>query len=239
MICMQRTFGHPVIVPPGNNARSASTGDRIGAQASAHVGHDVMHVCIGLGDHVFVHRHAAGLADAAEIVAFEIDQHDVLGAFLGMRHQLGGVAPILLGVPVARARAGDGPRRNLAALDAQQPLGRRRKDASCRGSCTLAANGAGFARRKRCVHARRHRRRSRSVSRQRPRQVGLVDVAGGDVFLRGAHAREEQLRRALRSSDASGSGAGMGPQTDAASACCRSRDQPRVRCEHRHSRETA
>ena len=63
-----------------------------------------MHVRVGLGDHVFVHRHAARLADASEIVALEVDQHDVLGAFLGMRDQFGGVAPILLGrCPGARA----------------------------------------------------------------------------------------------------------------------------------------
>ena len=28
MICMQRTFGQPVMVPPGNSARSASIGER-------------------------------------------------------------------------------------------------------------------------------------------------------------------------------------------------------------------
>ena len=104
MICMQRTFGQPVIVPPGNSARSASTGERIGAQRAAHVRHDVMHVCVRLRDHVLIHAHAARLADAAEIIAFEVDEHDVLGPFLGMRHQFGGIAPVLLGDP-RRARA--------------------------------------------------------------------------------------------------------------------------------------
>ena len=83
-----------------------------------------MHVCIGLGDHVFVHGDAAGFADAAEIVAFEVDQHDVFGAFFRMGHQFGGVAQVLFGRAVTRARTGNGARGNFAARDAHQPLGR-------------------------------------------------------------------------------------------------------------------
>ena len=156
---------------PGDRAARKQRAQRvhrraIGAQPAAHVGDDVMHVRIGLGDHVFVHRHAARLADAAEIVALEVDQHDVFGALLRMRHEFGGIAPILLGDAVARARAGDGPRRDLAARDAQQPFGRRRKDRPCRSIARWRRTAPGW----RGASARtpaRHRRDRAAVSRQR------------------------------------------------------------------------
>ena len=53
MICMQRTFGQPVIVPPGNTARSIAGVD-VGAQAAAHVRDDVMHVRVALDRHELV-----------------------------------------------------------------------------------------------------------------------------------------------------------------------------------------
>jgi hypothetical protein len=49
--CMHRTLGQPVIVPPGNTARSAATGVTSGAQAAGHLGDDVVHVRIGLDRH--------------------------------------------------------------------------------------------------------------------------------------------------------------------------------------------
>ena len=191
MICMQRTFGHPVIVPPGNNARSASTGDAVGAQAAAHVGDDVMHVRIRLGDHVLVHRHAAGFAHAPEIVALEVDQHDVLGAFLGMRDRARRCRADPARRSLARARAGDGPRRDLAALmrssrsgddekshavqlhaggerrrirAAQRGVHLRRRSARRAARAASAATGSpGRCRRRRCVPARA-RTRARNSS---------------------------------------------------------------------------
>ena len=44
-----------------------------------------MHMGVGLDGHELVDAHAAGLADPAEVVALEIDEHDVLGALLGVR----------------------------------------------------------------------------------------------------------------------------------------------------------
>ena len=88
MISMQRTFGQPVIVPPGNTAASTSPGVTSVRRRAAHVRHDVMHVRVGLDRHELVDLHGAGLADAAEIVALQVDQHHVLGALLRMRVQL-------------------------------------------------------------------------------------------------------------------------------------------------------
>lgn len=44
-------------------------------------------VAVGLDDHEVVDRHRAGHRDAAHVVAAEVDEHDVLGALLGVRQQ--------------------------------------------------------------------------------------------------------------------------------------------------------
>ena len=64
-------------------------------------------VAVGLDLHQLVDRDGAVLADAAEVVAAEVDEHHVLGALLLVGEQLGGDAAVLLGARAARARAGD------------------------------------------------------------------------------------------------------------------------------------
>ena len=159
-------------------------------------------------------RHAACLADAAEIVALEVDQHDVLGAFLRMRDQFGGLAPVLLGAsPGARAC------RRWAASRSRGPSMRSSRSGDDErmdmpGHCTLAANGAGFARAQRVVHAaalgaiaqlRAARDATGSPGRCRPRAM---------CSWARAHAREEYFSGSSSSSDASRSGAAA-----AASGC--------------------
>ena len=61
--CMQRIFGQPVIVPPGNTAAIASPGVTSVAQLAAHVRHDVVHVRIALDRHELVDAHGARPAD--------------------------------------------------------------------------------------------------------------------------------------------------------------------------------
>ncbi len=116
-------------------------------------------------------RHAAGFADAAEIVALEVDEHDVLGAFLGMRHQFGGVAPVLLGDPW-RARVPAIGRVEISRpVDAQQPLGRRREDRSCRAAARwrrTAPGSHGAARRRPARRSRRRAARAASAARDSP-----------------------------------------------------------------------
>src|SRR5690606_13597010 len=60
----------------------------IGAQPTAHVADDVVHVGVAFDRHQLVHLDAAGHADAAEVVALQVDQHHVLGALLGVADQL-------------------------------------------------------------------------------------------------------------------------------------------------------
>ena len=66
----------------------------------------------------------AVLADAAEVVAAEVDEHHVLGALLLVGEQLVGDPLVLLERRAARARAGDRARRDVAAGDGEQRLGR-------------------------------------------------------------------------------------------------------------------
>ena len=75
--------------------------------------HQVHDVRVALERHVLRHAHRPELADAAEIVAPEIDQHHVLGAFLLVALQLLGQPQILVLVAcrAAACRQSDGSRR--------------------------------------------------------------------------------------------------------------------------------
>src|SRR5207253_2881052 len=95
----------------------------IRTQPAAHVRHDVMDVRVALHRHQLADRDAAWLTDAAEIVALEVDQHDVLGALLHARDELLLQPAIGRRVGAARARAGDGARLHLASAHFDEPLG--------------------------------------------------------------------------------------------------------------------
>ena len=80
-------------------------------QVAAHVAHDVDHVRVVLVDHELRDAHGAVLADAPEVVALEVDQHDVLGAVLGVEVELLGQR-VVLG---ARGRRAGACRRSAAS----------------------------------------------------------------------------------------------------------------------------
>jgi hypothetical protein len=65
----------------------------------------------------------AGAADPLEVVAAEVDEHDVLGALLGVGEQLVGQAHVVLGGLAARARSGDRVGDRPVAGDAHEGLG--------------------------------------------------------------------------------------------------------------------
>ena len=85
---------------------------------------DVEDVRVGLDHHQLVDADRAVLADAAEVVAAEVDQHHVLGPLLGVVDEALGEAAVLLLVAAARVGAGDRPRLDPAAADLDQRLGR-------------------------------------------------------------------------------------------------------------------
>jgi hypothetical protein len=61
---------------------------------------------------------------AADVVAAEVEQHQVLGALLGVGQQLGGQRLVLLDGGAALARAGDRPHGDVAVLEPHQDLRR-------------------------------------------------------------------------------------------------------------------
>jgi hypothetical protein len=68
-------------------------------------------------------RYAAGLGHAAQVVAREVHQHDVLGILLRIGEQPGFIRQVLGGIGAARQRAGDRPQVRDAALELDQRLG--------------------------------------------------------------------------------------------------------------------
>ena len=87
-----------------------------------------MHVRIRLDRHELVDLHAARLAHAAEIVALQVDQHDVLCPLLRMRMQLAREREIGSRIRAARSCACDRTRRDRAVAYAHEALGRRADD---------------------------------------------------------------------------------------------------------------
>ncbi len=88
---------------------------------------DVHDVAVALDDHEIIHLHAAVLRDAADVVACEIDQHQVLGTLLRVGQQLGGERIVLLRRLAPPARPGD--RADVdAAIDGADMNFRRRAD---------------------------------------------------------------------------------------------------------------
>ena len=98
-------------------------------QSTAHRRDHVDHVRVALHAHELVDLHAARHADAAEVVAPQVDQHDVLGALLVVGAQLGHEALVFGCVGAAPPRAGDRPGHDAVAVHGDQRLGRRARQA--------------------------------------------------------------------------------------------------------------
>ena len=77
------SLGAPVTDPPGKVARSSSARPTSGAQRARDGRDQVPHPGHRRLGHQRRHVDAARLAHAAEVVALEVDDHDVLGAVLG------------------------------------------------------------------------------------------------------------------------------------------------------------
>ena len=152
---MQRTLGQPVIVPPGNSARSASTGER--SARSRPRTFDTMW-CTCAYDSVTMYSSTVTLP-ASHTRPRSLRSRSISmmcsARSLGCATSSAVSRTVLLGGSLARSRAGDRPRRDVAARDRAAAARAMTKTGSCPASCTLAANGAGFARRKRGVHLRR------------------------------------------------------------------------------------
>ena len=109
MICIARTFGAPTSVPAGKAGRKQIERIAPGGKLALHAADDVHHVTVALNGTIGIHAHAAGARDPAQIVACQINQHHVLGIFLGIGQQLGLELRIACRLGMARARTGNRP----------------------------------------------------------------------------------------------------------------------------------
>ena len=142
---------------------------------------DQMHdVAVTAHLHELHHLYRARLANATEIVAAEIDQHDVLGTLLLVGQQLGLQGEVGRLVDAARAGAGDGPHGGAAPLHGHQHLRRGAGDGHP-GQAQEVHVGRG-------VDHPQHPVDVEGVGGGRHREpLGrhhLEDVAGGDVLRR-------------------------------------------------------
>ena len=160
-------------------------------QHALDVADDVHHVRVAFDGERLGHLDAAGLGDAADVVARQVDQHHMLGALLRVGLQLGFERQVLGGRGAARARARERPDRHLllafgGALLAHQDLGRGADDLEIAHVVEVHVG-------------RRVQRTQRAVEAERRLGVALGDaladlhlhhVAGGDVLLGPQHRRE-------------------------------------------------
>ena len=183
---MARRLGAPVMEPPGNVASSKVEQIDVRAQPSAHRRHQVKQRRQRDDPRQARDRHAAGLTDAAEIVALEVHDHHVLGAILRGRHQLGAGGQVRVRAVAARARAFDRARLDHA-VDAhvQEPFGgiahhAPRQRRARLGSRQTAREPDRVRRGRQLAQRRRQPDRiaRAQLGRQPARQVDLIDVAG-------------------------------------------------------------
>ena len=88
MICMARTLGAPTRVPAGKVAANRSKASRPAREPPAYAAHHVHDMAVALDRTIGLDATLPASADAPEVVARQVDQHDVLGVLLGIGAQL-------------------------------------------------------------------------------------------------------------------------------------------------------
>lgn len=82
-------------------------GSEVIAETTVDIGDDVHDVAVALNGHEVTNFDTVKLGDAADIIAGEVDQHDVLGAFFGVVEEVLGEGFIFLFRFTAPARSGN------------------------------------------------------------------------------------------------------------------------------------
>ena len=142
------------------------------------------HVRVALDDQPLGDLHRAGGGDAPDVVAPEIDEHDVLGDLLGVVQQLLLELEVVALHGAARTRARDRPHGHLATFDLHEELRRRAEQLA------PAEPQVEMIRRRRGGAKRPVEGESVAVGKLEPLgQHDLDDVARVHVFLRAAHHR--------------------------------------------------
>ena len=163
-------------------AQQVGVGD-VGPEVADDVG-DQVPDGVPLGPHEGRHPHAAGCADATEVVAHEVDDHHVLGPVLRRRRQL-------VGVGVEGCRALDRRGEDLVARASQEQLGREARDRAL-GS----VDERGVRRGQRLDAGAEQVERIARERRLEPRaEIDLEDVAGADVLERASDGRRVRVGR--------------------------------------------
>ena len=122
---MALIFGAPVIEPAGKQASTASMrGEPVG-EIGLDRRHQLVHLGVALDGEQARDPHAAESGDAAEVVAHEVDDHQVLGLLLVAGLELGPQIDVLDDRATARTGALDRLRDDVA--------GRRRPCRNCSG----------------------------------------------------------------------------------------------------------
>ncbi|MNN29505.1 hypothetical protein D3C81_1431130 [compost metagenome] len=139
-----------------------------------------MHVGVALQAEQLRHLHRADLAGAPQVVAQQVDDHQVFRAILGAVQQLLGIAHVFCRVAGARAGALDRPGFHLALADADEALGRKAQQGAAVGQLLVAGEGGGAGFAQGLVSVPRVALAGRAEALGK---VDLVAVAGLDVAL--------------------------------------------------------
>ena len=118
--CIARTLGAPDSVPAGKTARSASSASRLRPDLRFDVADQVLDVAEALDLGEAADLDAARASNAAKVVARQVDEHHVLGAFLSVGDKFPGESRVGSGSCAARSRPGNWVRQHPVALYAQE-----------------------------------------------------------------------------------------------------------------------
>ena len=136
-------------------------------------------VAVALHLHHVGQLHRGEVGDPADVVAAEIDKHDVLGALLRVGEQFRRQGAVLGLVLAARSGAGERSDRHEAVLDAHEDLGRTADQAEV-AERQIEQEGARIDHPKHPINVER---RGRGLDVEALAGDDLEDVAGLDVFL--------------------------------------------------------
>ena len=121
--------------------------------------------------------------NAPDIVAAQIEQHEMFGQFLGIGEQAGLVGLILRRIGTARAGAGDRANGHLAIARAHQDFGRGTDQCEI-GQVEIIEEGGGVHPAQRAIEVERRQRERRGKAL---RQHHLKDITGCDIILCRVH----------------------------------------------------
>ena len=151
----------------------------IGSELGDDAGGHLVHRAIGLDREQVGDLDRADLGNAAEIVAQEIDNHEILGALLFIDGEPGLEAGVFARRASPGRRALHRARRDVLALAAEEEFGRERKHVE-RASVDEGAVGHALLAPERRIKRDRIAGKVEAIFQ---REIDLIDVARGDVVL--------------------------------------------------------